>query len=132
MPRLYTPAEANLALDEVRGFVERIVHFLPLLPELEEAVRLAEFKASREGSGPAAARVLDEAQEALRAAEMAVSVGIQSLEAMDVNLKDAGTGLVDLLCNRDGQVVELCWRLGEPVVGYWHHVGEGFAGRKPL
>jgi hypothetical protein len=32
----------------------------------------------------------------------------------------------------DGEVVELCWKLGEERVGYWHRIGEGYRGRKPL
>ncbi|MBW3594373.1 MAG: DUF2203 domain-containing protein, partial [Actinobacteria bacterium] len=28
--------------------------------------------------------------------------------------------------------VYLCWRLGEPEVGYWHKRDEGFPGRRPL
>jgi hypothetical protein len=28
--------------------------------------------------------------------------------------------------------VELCWRLGEPTVAFWHEVDAGYAGRQPL
>ena len=33
---------------------------------------------------------------------------------------------------RTGELVELCWKLGEDAVGSWHRIGEGFAGRRPL
>jgi len=32
----------------------------------------------------------------------------------------------------DGQVVLLCWKLGEKSITHWHGVSEGFAGRKPV
>jgi hypothetical protein len=131
-PRKYTIEEANQALPEVRRMVTRIVDIMPALPEMHETVRIAELKARRESAGEAEQEQLAQTVAALRAAEMAVAVALRSLEAMDVTLKDAMTGLVDFLAERDGEAVELCWRLGEDRVANWHRIGEGFAGRKPL
>ena len=131
-PRKYTVEEANLALPEVRRLVERIVDIMPALPEMHESIRIAELKANRESAGEAEQDKLAEAVSSLRAAEMAVAVALRSLEALDVTLKDANTGLVDFLGEHDGEVVELCWRLGEESVANWHRIGEGFPGRKPL
>ncbi len=47
-------------------------------------------------------------------------------------MKDLDSGLLDFPSKRDGDVVLLCWRVGEPEIGWWHTVEEGFAGRKPL
>ena len=33
---------------------------------------------------------------------------------------------------RGAEVVFLCWQIGEPSVGFWHRIEDGFAGRKPL
>ncbi|MFK5019531.1 DUF2203 family protein, partial [Klebsiella pneumoniae] len=33
---------------------------------------------------------------------------------------------------RDGEEICLCWKLGEPSVGFWHTVDGGFNGRMPL
>jgi hypothetical protein len=131
-PRKYTVDEANRALPEVRRLVERIVDIMPALPEMHESVRIAELKANREGAGEAQQEQLAAEVSSLRAAEMAVAVALRSLEAMDVTLKDASTGLVDFLGEREGEVVELCWRLGEENVANWHRIGEGYPGRKPL
>ena len=124
--------EANRALPDVRRLVERIVDIMPALPEMHESVRIAELKANRDNAGEAEQEKLAQEIASLRAAEMAVAVALRSLEAMDVTLKDASTGLVDFLGDRDGEVVELCWRLGEDRVANWHRIGEGFPGRKPL
>ena len=131
-PRKYTIEEANQALPEVRRMVTRIVDIMPALPEMHETVRIAEPKARRESAGEAEQEQLAQSVASLRAAEMAVAVALRSLEAMDVTLKDAMTGLVDFLTERDGETVELCWRLGEQRVANWHRIGEGFPGRKPL
>src|ERR1700694_963249 len=128
-PRKYTIEEANEALPEVRRRVTRIVDIMPALPEMHETVRIAELKARRESAGEGEQEQLAQTVASLRAAEMDVWVALRSLEAMDVTLKDAITGLVDFLAERDGETVELCWRLGEQRVANWHRIGEGFPGR---
>lgn len=47
-------------------------------------------------------------------------------------VKDIDLGLVDFPALRGGQLVNLCWKLGEPEIKFWHGVDEGFASRKPL
>ena len=32
----------------------------------------------------------------------------------------------------DGQVVNLCWKIGEDSIDYWHGLDEGYAKRRPL
>jgi len=32
----------------------------------------------------------------------------------------------------EGREVWLCWRLGEPDVGHWHELDEGYRNRRPL
>jgi hypothetical protein len=131
-PKLYTAEDANQALPEVRRLVGRIVEIMPTLPEMHEAVLIAELKSKRPGAGESEEERLAQAVASLRSAEMAVAVALRSLEAMDITLKDATTGLVDFLGERDGEVVELCWRLGEDRVASWHRIGDGYPGRQPL
>ena len=47
-------------------------------------------------------------------------------------LDGVGCQLVDFPGTRDGRAIELCWRLGEPEVAFWHHVGAGYLARQPL
>ncbi|MGI8609841.1 MAG: DUF2203 domain-containing protein [Candidatus Dormibacteria bacterium] len=130
--RLYTVEEANRILPEVSRLVERIVDLAPVLPELQETTRINELIFHRPTAGEPEREKLAASVAELRAAEMAVAVALRSLESMDVSLKDPMTGLIDFHSNRDGEVVELCWRLGEPEVASWHRIGEGFQGRKPI
>lgn len=130
--RLYTVEEANRVLSEVSRLVERIVDLAPVLPDMQETVRINELKFHRPGAGDSEREKLAASVAELRAAEMAVAVALRSLESMEVVLKDPMTGLVDFHSDRGGEVVELCWRLGEPAVASWHRIGEGFQGRKPL
>ena len=130
--RLYTVEEANRVLPEVRRLVGRIVDLAPVLPEMQETVRINELKFHRPTAGDPERETLAASVAELRAIEMAVAVALRSLESMDVVLKDPMIGLVDFQSDRHGEVVELCWRLGEPSVTTWHRIGEGYRGRKPI
>ena len=57
---------------------------------------------------------------------------LQQLEELGCILKDLNQGLVDLYSYREGELVFLCWRLGEERIQYWHRLEDGFAGRQPL
>jgi len=57
---------------------------------------------------------------------------VREIEQLGCVIKDLGTGLVDFPCRVGDREAYLCWRLGEPSIGFWHTPDEGFAGRKPI
>lgn len=57
---------------------------------------------------------------------------MERIEEWGLLLRDVASGLVDFPTTIDGVDGWLCWRLGEPEIGYWHPGDEGFAGRRPL
>ena len=57
---------------------------------------------------------------------------VAEIEASGAHLKDVQLGLVDFPAELDGELVYLCWQFGEPEVAFWHRIGDGFAGRRPL
>ena len=131
-PRTYSVEEANAALPQVRRLVERIVELFELLPELQEAARVADYKTSRPTAGPETEEAYERARRAMHDAELELAEGALRLERIGVALKDPQTGLIDFYSYREGELVELCWKLGEDAVEHWHRIGEGFAGRRPL
>ena len=54
------------------------------------------------------------------------------IDATGVQVKDLDIGLLDFPCKVEGEVLLLCWKLGEREITHWHGTGEGFAGRKPI
>ncbi len=40
--------------------------------------------------------------------------------------------VLDFPCKVEGEVLLLCWKLGETAIQHWHSTSEGFAGRKPI
>jgi hypothetical protein len=61
-----------------------------------------------------------------------VSELVERLQEWELQLRDIETGLVDFPARVEGEEAWLCWRLGEPEVGYWHPRDEGFGSRRPL
>ncbi len=107
MPIFFTPKQANEALPEVRGIVERAIAIK----------KEADGKTDDEAIGLVMERLGRE---------------IQKLEDLGCVLKDMDTGLIDFPAVRLGTRVWLCWRSGEERVTFWHELHEGFTGRKPV
>ncbi len=124
--------EANRALAQVRPLVARIVELTARLPELQEEVRAAQYRAQRPAATAAERDRFEQARAGLREAEDRLLVAMQGLERMGVQLKDPRLGLVDFLSYRGRQLVELCWKLGEERVAHWHPIGKGYPGRRPI
>ena len=57
---------------------------------------------------------------------------LAEIDSIGVQVKDLGIGLLDFPCEVEGQIILLCWKLGEKAITHWHGMQEGFAGRKPI
>ena len=57
---------------------------------------------------------------------------VAEIDATGVQVKDLDIGLLDFPCQVEDEVVLLCWKLGEPKIGFYHGTSDGFAGRKPI
>ena len=57
---------------------------------------------------------------------------IAEIHATGVQVKDIDIGLLDFPCKVEGEILLLCWKLGEAKITHWHSTEEGFAGRKPI
>jgi hypothetical protein len=57
---------------------------------------------------------------------------LSEINAIGVQVKDLDIGLLDFPCKVDGEIVLLCWRMGEPTITHWHGTEEGYAGRRPI
>ena len=125
--KIFSVEEANALLPTARRIVERVRRaYRRLLSMREQAKRAAEGAEQGGGGfapgGHAYVAALTELVE--RAGE---------LDALGIQLKDYGRGLIDFPCMREGRVVLLCWQLGEDErIEWWHETDAGFAGRQRL
>lgn len=129
--RVFTPAEANSALAEVRPVAERLVALRERMRELERAQNSLVTAIGGNGGGYAASD-LNAAQSELAGLADAAVACVERLDGLGVLVKDLDLGLIDFPSVRAGEDVLLCWHVGEERVEQWHGVEEGFAGRKPI
>ena len=61
-----------------------------------------------------------------------IQAGIGEILELGGVPKDLAMGLVDFLARVGEREVNLCWRLGEKRIRFWHGLDEGYAARKPL
>ena len=130
--RTYTVDEANRELPKVRPIVAQIAELSALRPDLEEQLRMAEYAARRPTANGEDAERHQQARDAVNGAEEELLKAVLNLNSLGIQLKGPLEGLIDFPSYRDGELVELCWKLGEERVEHWHRPGEGFAGRKRL
>ena len=130
-PRIFTIGEARAVLPEVRQQAERLV--AGRADQLAAQTRIAELAAGAAGNGHGLDRELLVALRGeLERSSWEVARAMAALEELGVVVKDLDAGLIDFPALREGEEVLLCWQVGEPDVSWWHGVGEGFRGRKPI
>lgn len=123
--RFFTVDEANAALPRLRELLEQIMAARRVIVDARPELWPVLKKSIGNGGSKKAGDLLAEF-ERLQAA-------VKAVEDMGIVLKDLDVGLVDFLHRRpDGREVYLCWRYGEPEVGFWHELHAGFAGRHRL
>jgi hypothetical protein len=119
--------------------LERIfVHVLQLRAALrgqERALERAGVRLSREvleTEDPRESIEVRQAKGLFRGYYEALGHELDQVKGLGGEVKDMDTGLVDFPGKRGEEEICLCWRLGEPRLGYWHTHEAGFAGRRPI
>jgi hypothetical protein len=65
-------------------------------------------------------------------AEQRAKDAMAEIDSIGVQVKDLDIGLLDFPCEVEGEIILLCWKLGEKSITHWHGTHEGFASRKPI
>ena len=112
---LRTAIQSKKLIEDVEAELQDVGHRVFLNGgTLVNVVEIARRKAERE-------RAVQRAKDA-----------IAEIHATGVQVKDIDIGLLDFPCKVEGEIVLLCWKLGEAKITHWHSTEEGFAGRKPI
>jgi hypothetical protein len=118
--RRFTLAEANRSLPLVGRIVRDVVNSheraTQIQSKIEESAQAKETLALQAQLDGTLERLQDYVDE---------------LTALNIELKDYETGLIDFPGRHQGRDVFLCWKLGEEKVGHWHELHAGFSGRQP-
>jgi hypothetical protein len=112
---LRTAIKSKQFIEEVDAALQDLAHRIFLNGgTLVKIVEVARRKAERE-------RAIQRAKDA-----------VAEIHATGVQVKDIDIGLLDFPCKVEGEILLLCWKLGEEKITHWHSPEEGFAGRKPI
>jgi hypothetical protein len=131
MARTFTVEEANAAVETLRPIVEQMVGHHRNLLDAQARQRKLVTRIAGNG-GDLAPSDLRDLSERIQGEADALARCAEQINAVGAEVKSLEEGLLDFPALRGGEVVLLCWRLGEDEIGFWHGVDEGFAGRKPL
>lgn len=133
--KIFTVDEANSMLPLVRAIVTDIVTNYRDIHERRERLAKMRQRSSRKSGrdeGNLYAEEVEQMEEDIQQDIRKLEAYVDELEELGVELKDFVVGLVDFRARFEGREVYLCWKLGEPEIGYWHELDAGFRGRQSL
>lgn len=129
-PQRFTLEEAESLLPNLTGLILRMQERKQEHERFH--MRVLELEQKMAGNGHVGEGSLKEARLGMENAVAEVNGLVQEVEALGCELKDIDQGLVDFRSVMGEEEVYLCWKLGEPSIGWWHSLETGFAGRQPL
>jgi len=130
--RTFTLDEAQMLLPILESLLKQAIHGKQLIEAVDAELQATAHRVFLNGGTMLnvvhLARRKAEREKAIRRVKDALA----EIDATGVQVKDLDIGLLDLPCKVDGEMLLLCWKLGEPTIMHWHGTNEGFASRKPV
>jgi hypothetical protein len=135
--RYYTIDEANAALGRLTERFGRVMQARSQLKTLYARFVAAgvtpTFELARgTGEGESGDPTLQRDAAMFHGLIEVVNDELEAIAAEGVQIKDVEIGLCDWPALHQGREILLCWKLGEPEVGWFHELETGFAGRRPV
>jgi hypothetical protein len=130
--RLFTLQEASSLLPRLIPLIDGLREAKQELDAIVASLGAIAHVTQGNGNIRDALSTQDSAEDRVRELQSRIQVGLEEIQALGCLVKDLDLGLVDFPSLREGEVVYLCWRLGEESIGFWHDLDSGFAGRRPL
>jgi len=124
MPKYFSVDEANAVLPRLKVLLEKMLAARQRIIDDRQTWEPSIAKAGSNGGGQQGKNLYKDTEK--------IQLTLERINEWGILIKDLDMGLVDFPHMRNGREVYLCWRLGEPHVGYWHDMNSGFAGRQPL
>lgn len=128
--RLFTLAEAQETLMRLRPLLESMAKAAVDLRRMRATALVAARSAQADGN--LVADPYEQGEDRLKELESRITDILRACAAAGVEVKDIERGLIDFRHERDGEVVYLCYELGEEDIGWWHPLDAGYAGRQRI
>jgi hypothetical protein len=130
--RYFTVREVDALVPTLEALMARLMRAHAEAGRLRKALETAQRQVVLAGGTRLRPEWWRSRRAAIGAATRDMRARLGELLATGGTPKDLELGLVDFPARVAGREVNLCWRLGEKRVRYWHGLNEGYAGRKPI
>ena len=126
--KVFRLEEANALLPVVRPLVEELV-----TTRRDLAIKMLEADTAQRMASDAggAQRASTQSKQAEELHSQVVAL-IEAVQKHGCIVKDLDLGLIDFPALRGGQLINLCWKMDEPTIAFWHGMDEGFSSRKSI
>jgi hypothetical protein len=130
--RTFTLDEAHTLLPILESLLKQAIQGKKLIEDVDAELQQTAHRVFLSGG-----MLLNVVHLARRKAEREKAIrrikdALGEIDATGVQVKDLDIGLLDFPCKVEGEIVLLCWKLGEAAITHWHGTHEGFASRKPI
>jgi hypothetical protein len=129
--KVFTLEEANRLLPRVRELLLETQEAVQGIIRIQDAISVIRILGGEDPKSPEHEGFKTKTDE-LEAAAAVYENRLDELQKLGCVLKDLNHGIVDFYGSKEGRLIFLCWRLGEPAIGFWHELDAGMAGRRPV
>src|SRR5260370_23699280 len=130
--RTFTLDEAQSLLPVLESLLRAAIAGKELIEEVEAEMQAVNHRIFLNGGTSVDIVPLARRKAERGKAEQRVRDALAEIDSIGVQVKDIDIGLLDFPCVVEGQIILLCWKLGEKSITHWNGAQEGFAVRKPI
>jgi hypothetical protein len=133
-PRIYTPREANALVPKLtRAFddIDQIRNRLKTIKGKVDVLEMIWGDEVRAESNPDHREYTHYVEE-IEQAKKDFDTATRRFAEFEAVVKSVEQGLVDFYGVIENRLVFLCWKRGEQLIEYYHHLEDGFPGRQPI
>lgn len=132
MSRTFTLDQAHMLLPVLESLLKRAIAGKKVIEEVDSELQATAHRVFLNGGTLVNVVHLARRKAERESAIQQIKDAVAEIDATGVQVKDLDVGLLDFPCKVEDEILLLCWKLGEPKIGFYHSTTEGFAGRKPI
>ena len=130
--RTFTLDEAQMLLPVLESLLRQAINGKKVIEDVDAELQETAHRVFLSGG-----MLLNVVHLARRKAEREKSIrrikdALAEIDSTGVQVKDLDVGLLDFPCKVEGEILLLCWKLGESTIAHWHGTNEGYTARKPI
>ncbi len=130
--RTFTLDEAQTLLPVLESLLKQAIQSKKLIEEVDAEMQETAHRIFMNGGTMVNVINLSKRKVAREKAIQRAKDAVAEIAATGVQVKDLDVGLLDFPCRVEGDILLLCWKLGEAKIAFWHDTSTGFGGRKPI